>query len=175
MPSDKPTVDHPFTDVTLFAGPEPTLTYRSGLVVYQESLTRGQFVGRGWNGAGYTNPESERLNPAVQASPQAFWVELDGQLLHSHWEWAGFRREESLRGLHAIVELRHTVRPVTVRVHTLLDGTPVLARWLEIVNTADRPAALAAAFPWSGVLQEVAYDLYGEESPYQVGYFIDSH
>ena len=52
-----------------------------------------------------------------------------------------------------MVELHHSVRPVTVRVHTRLDGTAVLTRWLEVVNTADRPVALSAAFPWSGVLQ----------------------
>ena len=46
------------------------------------------------------------------------------------------------RTLHVVVELRHAVRPITVRVHTVLDGTPILTRWLEIINTgagAGRP------------------------------------
>ncbi|MCS7222698.1 MAG: alpha-galactosidase [Anaerolineae bacterium] len=164
-----------FSDIFITCDPAPTITYRSGLVAYQESLIRGQFVGRGWNGSGYTNPECERFDPARHPAPQAFWVELDGQLLHSHWEWRGFEQSKDDRGLEAIVELRHTVRPVVVRVHTRLDGTPILTRWLEIFNVSDQPAALSVAYPWSGVLQTTAYDIDEERSPYSVGYFMDSH
>jgi alpha-galactosidase len=155
--------------------PHLTITYRSGLAAYQESWIRGEFVGRSWNGSGYTNPEAERFDPAQHPAPQAFWVELDGQLLRSHWEWAGLAQLEIEDGIEAIVELRHTVRPVVVRVHTRLDGTPVMTRWLEIENTSDRPAALAAAYPWSGVLQTVTRQIDDAESPYSVGTFIDSH
>ena len=45
-------------------GPEPIISYRTGWVVYEESLTKGQFVGRGWNGAGYINFYDGRLDPA---------------------------------------------------------------------------------------------------------------
>ncbi|MHB1296293.1 MAG: alpha-galactosidase, partial [Anaerolineae bacterium] len=146
-----------------------------GLVSYQEGLVGGLYVGRGWNGSGFTNPEHERLNPTKHATPQAFWLEVDGQLLHSHWSWEGVVQREEARGLHVVVTLKHQVRPVTVQVHTLLDGTPVLTRWLEITNGAEQPAALGACYPWSGVLQETAYDIDQSESPYEVGYFIDSH
>ncbi|MHB1294178.1 MAG: alpha-galactosidase [Anaerolineae bacterium] len=164
-----------FVDATFFAGEEPTVTYRTGLVSYQESLVGGQFVGRGWNGSGFTNPESERLNPTKHATPQAFWLEVDGQLLHSHWTWKGFTQSQEARGLHVVVTLQHRLRPVTVQVHTLLDGTPVLTRWLEITNGAEQPAGMAACYPWSGVFQETAYDIDKPESPYEIGYFIDSH
>lgn len=164
-----------FTNIFLSNDPDPTITFRSGLAAYQESLRRGQFVGRGWNGSGYTNPEPERFDAASHPAPQAFWVELDGQLLRSHWEWSDFVQAEEENGLKAVLELRHTVRPVLVRVHTLLDGTPILTRWLEIENLSEQPAALAAAFPWSGVLQTCAYDMDEEASPYSVGYFIDTH
>ena len=132
-------------------------------------------VGRGWNGSGYTNPEPERFDAASHPAPQAFWVEVDGQLLRSHWEWSDFSQTEEEIGVKAVLELRHSVRPVVVRVHTVLDGTPILTRWLEIVNCSEQPAALSAAFPWSGVLQTCAYDIDDEASPYSVGYFIDTH
>ena len=164
-----------FADIFISHDPYPTITYRTALCAYQESLVRGQLVGRGWNGSGYTNPEPERFDPATHPAPQAFWVELDGQLLRSHWDWGDFTESKDENGLTATVELRHTVRPVVIRVHTRLDGTPILTRWLEIVNDSDRPAALSAAFPWSGVLQTSAYDIDAEESPYSVGYFIDTH
>ena len=164
-----------FADIFLSNDPDPTISYRSGLAAYQESLRRGQLVGRGWNGSGYTNPEPERFDAGSHPAPQAFWVEVDGQLLRSHWEWRDFSQTEEENGLNAVLELRHTVRPVVVRVHTLLDGTPILTRWLEIENCSEQPAALSAAFPWSGVLQTCAYDIDDEASPYSVGYFIDTH
>ncbi|MDE0631372.1 MAG: alpha-galactosidase [Caldilineaceae bacterium] len=190
-----------FADIFLSNDPDPTISYRSGLAAYQESLSRGQLVGRGWNGSGYTNPEPERFDASSHPAPQAFWVEIDGQLLRSHWQWSDFKilgesedeREKRgtatavshssllsthsspFSGLKAVLELRHSVRPVVVRVHTLLDGTPILTRWLEIENCSEQPAALSSAFPWSGVLQTCAYDIDDEASPYSVGYFIDTH
>ena len=164
-----------FTDIFLSNDPDPTISYRTGLAAYQESLSRGQLVGRGWNGSGYTNPEPERFDASLHPAPQAFWVEVDGQLLRSHWEWSDFSQSEEDDGLKAVLELRNTVRPVVVRVHTFLDGTPILTRWLEIENCSEQPAALSAAFPWSGVLQRCAYDIDDEASPYSVGYFIDTH
>ena len=47
------------------------------------------------------------------------------------------------RGIYAVVELAYIIRPVILRVHTLLDGTSVLTRRLEIINTGGEPADLA--------------------------------
>lgn len=79
-----------WTDVHLETKPFQTLCFRTGMAVCEESLIRGQWVGRSWNGAGYINPwENVRLDLATHPAPQAFWLELDGQLLASHWGWAG--------------------------------------------------------------------------------------
>ena len=168
-----------FTDVFFVQDPFPTISFRTGLTVYEESLIRGQYVGRGWNASGYIHPEGVRLNPADHPTPQAFWIEVDGQLLHSHWEWQGLTQDECEDKLHITVALKHAVRPISVSVHTLLDGTPVLTRWLEITNTSDRPAALSAAYPWSGVLlspaSRRAHQPDAEGSLYSVGYMIDTH
>jgi alpha-galactosidase len=177
----------PWADVQLTTDPAPTIGYRTALVAYEESLIKGRFVGRSWNGAGFLNDwESPRLDPAKHPTPQAFWIELDGQLLASHWEWAGFERspvtlgqKQEQAGLHAVVTLRHQVRPVTVKVHTLLDGTPVLTRWLEITNTGSQPAALSAVYPWSGVLKVTPRwrgHLRDRQAPlYSIGYMADTH
>ena len=144
----------PFAEVRLALEPEPLIGYRSALTVYEESLIGGRFVGRSWNGAGFLNDwDSPRLDPAKHPTPQAFWLEIDGQLLASHWRWEGLQKRQESKGLHVVVTLRHAVRPVAVEVHTLLDGTPILTRWLAITNTGQQPAALAAASPWSGVLK----------------------
>jgi len=155
----------------------PTVSYRTALTVYEEALIGGQFVGRAWNGAGFVNAwESVQLDPKKHPTPQAFWLEIDGHLLASHWVWVGFEQSEVEHGLHTIVSLRHRLRPISVRVHTQLDGTPVLTRWLEVTNTADRPAALGALASWSGVLQTVkrwAAHLPSPDAPlFSVGYMV---
>ncbi|MFH1569586.1 MAG: hypothetical protein ABIL09_16435, partial [Gemmatimonadota bacterium] len=167
---------------------EPTITYRSGLAAYEESLVKGRYVGRGWNGAGYVNFYDGRLDPLQHPTPQAFWLEIDGQLLASDWEWVGFEEAMDERTcpaapppwpVHAVVTLRHAVRPVTVKVHTGLDGTAVMARWLEVTNTGAAPAAVAAACPWSGVLQKVSrWRLHlpeGDTPLYSLGYMANTH
>lgn len=148
-----------WSDVLFVEQPEPTLSFRTGWTVYEESLTNGQYVGRGWNGSGYISFYDGRLNPAEHATPQAFWLEIDGQWLGSDWQWAGYEKLPAPKaagpaGLHTVVTLRHALRPITVRVHTQLDGTPVLTRWLEVTNTGQQPAALSAGCSWSGVLQK---------------------
>ncbi|MGO8731729.1 MAG: alpha-galactosidase [Terriglobia bacterium] len=165
-----------WSDVLLVEQPEPTISYRTGWVVYEESLTKGQFVGRGWNGAGFVNFYDGRINPAEHPMPEAFWLEIDGQSLASDWEWVGLEKTSSGDGnLHVVVTLKHAVRPVTVKVHTKLDGTAVLTRWLEVTNTGTQPAALAAASSWSGVMQKTnrwRSLLEGTPAPlYSLGYF----
>lgn len=161
--------------------PFPTLAYRTAMNVYEESLIRGRLVGRAWNGAGFANAweDGVRLDPNKHPTPQSFWLEIDGQLLASHWAWVGVTQQQEARGLHTILTLRHTVRPITVAVHMLLDGTSVFTRWLEITNTGAQPAALGAVAPWSGVLLTTPrwrLHLPDAETPlYSVGYMENTH
>lgn len=172
----KPNENAPWSDVLLVEQPEPTISYRTGWVVYEESFTKGQFVGRGWNGSGFVSFYDGRINPSQHPMPQAFWLEIDGQLLATDWEWVGLEKKSTGPGsVEAVVTLRHNIRPVTVKVHTKLDGTAILTRWLEITNTGKRPAALAVACSWSGVLQEInrwQSHVEGTHLPlYSLGYF----
>ena len=164
-----------FTDVDVQQDPHPTWTFRTGLVSYQESLIGGQLVGRGWNGAGFMPPESQRIDIAHHAEPQAFDLEVAGQALHSHWTVAAVERKEVETGLEFAMTLRHAHRPVGVRVHTHLDGTAFMSRWLEITNESDEPVPLSRASAWSGVFQEIRELAFEAESPYQIGYFKDTH
>ena len=72
-----------------------------------------------------------------------------------------------------MVELSNTVRPIGVRLHTLLDGTPVLTRWLEITNNADEPMALAAVYPWASLIRTHAG--HGLDHAFDLGYFSESN
>ena len=160
-----------------------TISYRTGLAVYEEGLRAGRYVSLGWNGAGYlsaviTRPTIPCLVPDKFAEPQAFHAVLGGQELRSHWTWQGMEQQPGATGLHVAVKLTHAVRPVQLTVHTRLDGTPILSRWLEIENLDDGWAALSAVHPWSGGLQSTARwrdRIKPNETLYSLGYMEDTH
>ncbi|MCX6018939.1 MAG: hypothetical protein NTZ50_10645 [Chloroflexi bacterium] len=160
--------------------PERTFSYRSGLAVYEESFVKGRLVSRSWSGAGFMHFYEGRFDPAQHFAPQSFWLEMDGHLLASDWDFVAFDECAGAvpQSKHAIVTLRHALRPIEVRVHTLLDGTAVLTRWLEIMNTGAEPAAIAAAYSWSGVLQRTrswrAHVPHGR-ALYSIGYMDNAH
>ena len=83
---------------------------------------------------------------------ESFELEIDGQSLHSHWQFVGAGSEETGKVSCAVVTLRHEIRPVQVRVHTRLRGTGFIERWLEVVNLGDAPMALSRIAPLSGLL-----------------------
>ena len=168
-----------WSNVYFVETPEPTISYRTGWVVYEESLHQGHFVGRGWNGAGFINFYEGRIDPDDYAIPEAFRLEIDGQSLVTDWQWQGMDKKASgAADLHVTITLKSAIRPITVKVHTKLDGTPILTRWLEITNASDRPAAVGTASPWSGVLKQNERwrsHLAGSSLPlYSLGYFEDT-
>ena len=187
MTRQDPDKDGLWTDVILAETPEPLITYRSGQVTYEESLTGGRFVGRGWNGAGLVNFYDGRLAPGNDEMTHAFLLEMDGQLLTSDWEWGGAevkRNHQPVPAMarpfdhHVIVTLKHRIRPVTVKVHTGLDGTAILTRWLEVTNTGAQVAAIGAAASWSGRLLNTPRwreRLAPGAALYSVGYMANPH
>jgi len=166
MPSQSPS-DPQYLEVAFREMPSPGVRYSSGLTIYDEALVKGRWVGRYWSAAGRIKPErdiakdlefSEPLIPhwLKQLPLDSFCLDIDGQSLQSHWKWTDAKRVACKdNSTHALVELSHGVRPVNIRVHMKLDGTPFLVRWLEITNTSDRPAALSSVSPWSGLLWSV--------------------
>lgn len=148
------------THVIFRAEPAPGVRYTSGLTIYDEALIDGRFVDRYWVPDGYIKADhdpspEERVGPSYDF--HSFRIEIDGQSLHGYWKWAGAHEEPGTESgsRHSVIELEHTVRPVKVRVHMRLDGTPVMTRWLEITNTSDQPAALGSVSPWSGMLWKI--------------------
>lgn len=172
-----------YVDVYLHTEPNYSICYRTGLTVYEESLINGQYITKGWNGSGYpfsvTIPDEDtHQNPLKFSLPYAFCLGIDGQFLGSHWEWGGFEKQEEAKGLHVKVHLKHMVRPVSVTVHTLLDGTPVISRWLEITNASNDSVLLNELAPMSGGLQTTKrwQDLLAEGSDlYSLGYMEYTH
>ncbi|HEY3289200.1 MAG TPA: hypothetical protein VGK87_03640, partial [Anaerolineae bacterium] len=139
----------------------PMVRFDTALVVYQEALINGQYLVANTSAMGRPKPREwvwKALNGGADSTrplrtrQHAFQLEVDGQLLSDRWEWVSAREAASTRPgcRELIVTLRHNQRPIVVDVHTRLDDTPFLTRWLVITNVSDHPAALARVQPWSG-------------------------
>ena len=156
--------------------------YVSETTVREEILSHGRLIGLYWSAAGEVlrevgpgrGKQDLALDPVLH-KVEAFELEIDGQRLFNHWQWAqGYERPGGRLGtVEAVVELRHAVRPVTVKVVTRLDGTSILARWLEITNAGTAPAALSAVSPCSGMFwnTQTWWDVTpGQKPAFSVGY-----
>lgn len=140
------------------AGKRPAARHVSGTTVCEEALEHGRWIGLYWSATGHVHRENVVSNlpglDSLKRPLHTFELEIDGQSLHNRWDLIkSFQRLGKRPGTtEAVVELKHQVRPVTVKVVTRLDGSPVFARYLEITNTGKVPAALSSVTPWSGVL-----------------------
>lgn len=129
----------------------------SDTTVREEALENGRLIGLYWSASGHVEAENQihRLPDinCLNIPTNVFELEMDGQSLHNRWDWAGkFTRPGRQGTTEAVIELRHQVKPVSVRVVTRLDGSPILARYLEITNTGSVPLPLSSVSPCSGVL-----------------------
>lgn len=141
--------------VTINNAPQQAaVTYTSGGSVYTEGLSNGHWVARDWEFAsrpGENRWDLDAFEIRIKTEPSPSSV--PGTSV-SEWEWRGAREmtktETGTR--HIAVELASSQPPLTVTVHTLMDGTPVLVRWLEITNRSGKAVALTSLFPWAGRL-----------------------
>ncbi|MBQ9106560.1 MAG: alpha-galactosidase [Clostridia bacterium] len=153
--------------------------YRSGNTVYEECFSDGELTACGWNCAGYdmhtnTVPCVARLNPAVFQVDSAFRLEIDGTDLYRTYEWVSYEKEEKDGVLHISVKLKSTLKPVTVTVHTLLDGSNILVRYLTVENLGNSDIAVSGLSVMSGpVIEERIPDTDGMP-PYELGYMQNS-
>src|SRR5512146_490542 len=133
------------------------IRYVSGKAAYVEALQEGRWVGRYWSADGRIEPArfwggDDAFKIRVTTRPTA--PQVPGTSLSTGWQWVGYSESP---GSHpgtrdAVVELNNSACPIGIKIHTLLDGTPVLTRWLEITNKSSEPIALTGLSPWSGRL-----------------------
>lgn len=155
--------------------------FRAGMTTYEEVLTDGRYVAAGWNTAGYPQNVLEsfptRLDERLFARPQAFDLEANGCCLAFDWTEEGFACAQEEKGLHAVLTLASRIAPLQARVHTLLDGTAVLRRWLEVKNTGKTPLNLNRIAPICGpveVIEAISEYQTPPEAIYSLGYMAES-
>jgi alpha-galactosidase len=138
-------------------GQFPGVRYTSGLTVCDEELRNGRWVSRYWESSGQivADIQIDAERQQMDTLPvDAFKLEIEGQDLAGTWKWIKAEKSEvhDPDGLLVTVELESSIRPIWVKVQTLLNGGPVMVRWIEIVNTGQHPTAISNVSPWAGQL-----------------------
>ncbi len=168
-----------FYDIhTSETGGQKVFSFRTGMSVYEEVLLNGRYMSAGWNIAGYTLDVLESYPTRIagfakvliggETNPnqlfrdaQAFYVELDGVSLDNSWEFVNFEKnDEVIEGtgakvIHGKLTLKSTKKPVEVVVHTILDGTPIMTRWIDIKNNSDANMNLSGMSPICGGIEAI--------------------
>jgi alpha-galactosidase len=166
-----------YQDAVIRTAPNPGIRFSSGLMVCDEELYNGRWVNRYWTATGQIKPDMHLENQAAERSglPQdAFTLSIEGQNLAGTWKWIKAEKQvlSNPAGLLVTAEFQSTARPISIRLHTLLHGGPVMVRWLEITNTGTKPTAITGVSPWSGILwDDVTYVeriKSGSEAPFEV-------
>ena len=106
------------TDIATRNSADHQIQFTSGRTIYVEALLGDRWVGRYWNANGRANWAYELWEE------DAFQLEIGHFPLSTGWRWiCGVEVAVTNRGArHFVVELSNTVRPIGVRLHTLLDG-----------------------------------------------------
>ncbi len=149
-------------------GAKPGARYLSGALVFDEFLTEGRLCARYWNPNGQIWPEMHLGNMWWAANQRAdtFRLGINGQSLAGGlaWETAAIGPDSSscrarldARGrpcpvVHGAISLRHKDTGLRVKVHTRLDGSSFLVRWLEIANPGRQAVAITEVAPFAGLL-----------------------
>lgn len=171
-----------YCDVFYQPGEEPVFCYRSGLMVYEEKLVNGVLVSAGYNAAGYPlnvlSGYPSRLNPVSFSEPASFHLELDGQTLDFGLKFVDFTTVKEDGRIEAVLTLDSAYKNARIRVHTILDGTQMFTRFLEIENRSDVPANVNRLVLLGGGLERMERSQMAEGQDisklYSVGYF-DEH
>ncbi len=168
-----------FCNIYYQPGENPVFCYRSGLAVREETLLSGVLVSSGHNAAGYPlnvlSGFPSRLSTRDFAEPSAFNIEIDGQSVDYRLEFVDFETAESENSIQSILTLRSGIKPVTLKIHTILDGTQTFTRFIEIINNSDKSICLSRLSILSGGIEaferRMLTDNNNIDELYSVGYF----
>lgn len=146
-----------YRNAVITPSPHPTARFSSGFMLCDEELYAGRWVNRYWTSTGQIKADfhMEGQSQARSGMPiDSFQLGIEGQDLAGSWRWVKSEQTEVKNpdGLLVTIELASTTRPISVKVHTLLHGGPVMIRWLDITNTGSKPTAITKVSPWSGML-----------------------
>jgi len=155
--------------ISLRRSDNPRLRYKSGDMLYEEQFQDGTLTGRYWSASRNIREGNQAPAFHFNVPAQSFNLCIDGQSLHHGWKFDGAKTWDDAQGQRGLIELVHSVRPVRVKIHSFLDGTPFMVRHLEITNTGKTPAAISSMDVFAGVL-EYGSEVFREPDFYQTPY-----
>lgn len=163
--------------------------YVSGNIVVDEEFRDGRLMVRYWNPNGQVWPEmhlSQRRWDADQPA-DTFLLSINGCDTAGGFVWKSayvepdpsfYRPRRGPDGkpmpvTHGVICLKHREMNIDVKVHTRLDGSPFLIRWLEITNLNKQAIGIMAVAPLGGLLWAHRYEEHlpaGYDSPFELAY-----
>ncbi|MBO5935638.1 MAG: alpha-galactosidase [Clostridia bacterium] len=169
-------IDYKYTDSHIF-------TYRSGLLVYEERFADGMLIPSGYNAAGYPLDTLQNIPTRLDSSdfqePSVFGIELDGQSVDFRLKFVDFTVGETENSAEGILTLESEIKPVKIKIHTVLDGTQMFTRWFEIENLSGNPMNLSRLELLSGGLENMQKNRFIYDNNiddfYSLGYFENTH
>ena len=171
--------DNLFYDVYYQQGKNPVFCYRSGLLTYEETLMNGVLVSSGYNTAGYPlnvlSNFPSRNNVLNIAEPSSFNIEIDGQSLDYNLDFVDFESFKNQNTTECILTLESKIKPIKLKIHTILDGTQLFTRYIEIENLSDYNICLSRLSLLSGCIEQKNRRQLTDDNEvngiYSVGYF----
>lgn len=169
-------IDYKYTDTHIFS-------YRSGLLVYEERFTDGMLVPSGYNASGYPLDTLQniptRLDSEDWQEPSSFNIELDGQSVDFRLKFVDFTVNKTENSAEGILTLESGLKPVRIKMHTVIDGTQMFTRWFEIENLSENSMNLSRLALLSGGLENMQKNRFIYDSNiadfYSLGYFENTH
>ena len=157
----------------------PVFSYRSGLLTYEETLKNGVLISSGYNTAGYPlnvlSNYPSRNNVLDIAEPSSFNIEIDGQCIDYNLEFVDYESVEKDNAVEGILTLESKIKPIRLKIHTILDGTQMFTRYIEIENLSDSNICLSRLSVLSGCIEQKNRRHFTDYNDingiYSVGYF----
>ena len=142
--------------IEITEGVEPRVGLISNDMHCEEGLVEGKWVGLSWSSKGLLSQSDHNSYAAsfvigIGTNPGELAFPHPPNLLIENWQWIkAYQVPGSPETRHLVVELENSKTPIRVEIHTLLDGTDVMTRWLRIKNLSSEQIALLEVLPWVG-------------------------
>ena len=153
------TVSGKFFDVYHKSGDVPNFCYRSGMMVYEEKFYNGALISCGYNASGYPldvlSNFPSHIDKRHYTEPYSFNIEIDGRSVDYGLTLKDFKVDKADNSAHAVITLDSSEMPVRLYVHTILDGSQMFTRYIEIENLSDKPLCLSRLSLISGGVEDM--------------------
>jgi len=161
--------------ITPLSGEKPGWRYGSDCAIYTERFVDGRLLCAAYQDNGVPIYERDE-----QVHQPAFDLVIDGDSLYFGWEFIGFESRRISNGaIQGTLTLKHSIKPLVLKIVTCVCGNGFFKRRLEITNTSrDTSLGLTAIAPLCGILWPMKDNLEDNLndrriSAYSAGYFRD--